>query len=92
MRNRWERVAILRNSGSAAVVGHYDGMRDGDGVLCFNFRTDHVRESFVALLDPGFSDFPRRRTVRICRGRVATKKAKAWARLDPAQTGTVYRR
>jgi 2,3-bisphosphoglycerate-independent phosphoglycerate mutase len=48
-----------------AVVGRYDGMRDGDGVLCFNFRADRVREILVALLDPGFSDFPRRRTVRI---------------------------
>ena len=33
-------------------------MRDGDGVLCFNFRADHVREILIALLDPGFSDFP----------------------------------
>ena len=23
-----------------AVVGDYHGMRDGDGVLCFNFRAD----------------------------------------------------
>jgi CBS domain-containing protein len=67
-------------------------MRDGDGVLCFSFRADHVREILIALLDPRLSDFPRRRPVRICRGRVATKKAKAWARLDPAQTGMVYRR
>ena len=48
-----------------AVVGNYRGMRDGDGVLCFNFRADRVREILVALLDPGFSGFPRRRTVRI---------------------------
>ena len=27
-----------------AVVGDYRGMRDGDGVLCFNFRADRVRE------------------------------------------------
>ena len=48
-----------------AVVGDYRGMRDGDGVLCFNFRADRVREILAAILDPGFSDFPRRRTVRI---------------------------
>jgi 2,3-bisphosphoglycerate-independent phosphoglycerate mutase len=48
-----------------AVVGHYRGMRDGDGVLCFNFRADRVREILTALLDPAFSGFPRRRTVRI---------------------------
>ena len=46
-----------------AVVGDYRGMRDGDGVLCFNFRTDRVRELLAAVLDPGFSGFPRRRTV-----------------------------
>ncbi len=48
-----------------AVVGDYRGMQDGDGVLCFNFRADRVREILTALLDPEFSDFPRRRTVRI---------------------------
>jgi len=46
-----------------AVVGGYRGMRDGDGVLCFNFRADRVREILMALLDPAFSAFPRRRTV-----------------------------
>jgi 2,3-bisphosphoglycerate-independent phosphoglycerate mutase len=48
-----------------AVVGPYGGMRDGDGVLCFNFRADRVREILAALLDPAFSGFPRRRTVRV---------------------------
>ena len=28
-----------------AAVGDYRGMRDGDGVLCFNFRADRVRET-----------------------------------------------
>jgi 2,3-bisphosphoglycerate-independent phosphoglycerate mutase len=46
-----------------AVIGDYRGMRDGDGVLCFNFRADRVREILTALLDPAFSGFPRRRTV-----------------------------
>jgi len=48
-----------------AVVGDYRGIRDGDGLLCFNFRADRVREILAALLDPGFSGFPRRRTVRL---------------------------
>jgi 2,3-bisphosphoglycerate-independent phosphoglycerate mutase len=48
-----------------AVVGDYRGMRDRDGVLCFNFRADRVREILGALLDPAFSGFPRRRSVRI---------------------------
>jgi len=46
-----------------AVIGTYRGMRDGDGVLCFNFRADRVREILAALLDPEFSAFPRRRAV-----------------------------
>jgi 2,3-bisphosphoglycerate-independent phosphoglycerate mutase len=44
-----------------AVVGPYRGMRDGDGLLCFNFRADRVRELLGALLDPEFSGFPRAR-------------------------------
>jgi len=48
-----------------AVVGDYGGMRDGDGVLCFNFRADRVREILTALLDPAFDGFARRRSVRI---------------------------
>jgi 2,3-bisphosphoglycerate-independent phosphoglycerate mutase len=47
-----------------AIVGAYAGMRDGDGVLCFNFRADRVREILTALLDPAFAGFPRRRAVR----------------------------
>jgi 2,3-bisphosphoglycerate-independent phosphoglycerate mutase len=33
-----------------AVVGSYGGMRDGDGLLCFNFRADQVREMLTACL------------------------------------------
>jgi 2,3-bisphosphoglycerate-independent phosphoglycerate mutase len=46
-----------------AVVGDYAGMRDRDGVLCFNFRADRVREILTALLDPAFAGFPRGRKV-----------------------------
>ena len=47
-----------------AVVGDYGGVRDGDGLLCFNFRADRVREILAALLDPAFSGFPRPRVAR----------------------------
>jgi 2,3-bisphosphoglycerate-independent phosphoglycerate mutase len=47
-----------------AVVGDYQGMEDGDGVLCFNFRADRVREILGALLDPAFAGFPRPRSIR----------------------------
>jgi 2,3-bisphosphoglycerate-independent phosphoglycerate mutase len=47
-----------------AVVGDYRGMKDGDGVLCFNFRADRVREILAALLDANFSGFARQRIIR----------------------------
>jgi 2,3-bisphosphoglycerate-independent phosphoglycerate mutase len=47
-----------------SVIGDYRGIKDGDGVLCFNFRADRVREILGAMLDPDFSGFPRKRAVR----------------------------
>jgi len=47
-----------------AVIGSYKGMQDGDGILCFNFRADRVRELLTALLDASFIRFARKRTVR----------------------------
>lgn len=47
-----------------AVIGDYSGVKDGDGVLCFNFRADRVREILGAMLDRDFAGFARRRTVR----------------------------
>jgi 2,3-bisphosphoglycerate-independent phosphoglycerate mutase len=41
------------------VLGDYAGMRDGDVLLCFNFRADRVREILAALIDPDFDGFPR---------------------------------
>jgi 2,3-bisphosphoglycerate-independent phosphoglycerate mutase len=39
------------------VIGNYPGARDGDGVLCLNFRTDRAREILTALGDPAFDGF-----------------------------------
>ena len=47
-----------------AVIGDYRGIKDGDGVLCFNFRADRVREILGAMLDPDFSGFPRKRKIK----------------------------
>ena len=41
------------------VIGDFAGMRDGDVLLCFNFRADRVREIFAALIDPAFDGFAR---------------------------------
>ena len=48
----------------ACAIDGYAGMADGDGVLCFNFRADRVREILGALLDPAFSGFERKKVVK----------------------------
>ena len=45
------------------VIGGYAGMKDGDGVLMFNYRSDRAREILTALLDPMFDGFKRARLV-----------------------------
>ncbi len=49
-----------------AAIGNYRGMKSGDGVLCFNFRSDRVREILGVILDPPEgSGFARRSAVQI---------------------------
>ncbi|MDA1091269.1 MAG: 2,3-bisphosphoglycerate-independent phosphoglycerate mutase [Proteobacteria bacterium] len=43
------------------VIGSYDGMKDGDGLLMANFRADRAREILTALADPDFNGFDRPR-------------------------------
>jgi 2,3-bisphosphoglycerate-independent phosphoglycerate mutase len=45
------------------TIGGYAGMRDGDGLLAANFRSDRMREILAALLDPAFGGFARDRAV-----------------------------
>ncbi|HEX9454953.1 MAG TPA: 2,3-bisphosphoglycerate-independent phosphoglycerate mutase, partial [Candidatus Binatia bacterium] len=40
-------------------------IRDGDGVIFFNFRADRARELTRALTDPDFNDFPRERRIAL---------------------------
>ena len=47
------------------VVDDYSGIKDGDGLLVANFRTDRVREILDALVVADFGDFPRRRRPRL---------------------------
>ena len=42
-----------------AVIGGYDGAREGDGLLCLNFRADRARQILAALGDPEFDGFER---------------------------------
>jgi len=39
------------------VIAGYDGMREGDGIFCLNFRADRAREIMAALAAPDFDDF-----------------------------------
>jgi len=45
------------------VIDGYAGMKDGDGILMFNYRSDRAREILTALLDPVFDGFKRPRFV-----------------------------
>ena len=45
------------------AIDGYTGMKDGDGLLMFNYRSDRAREILTALLDPRFDGFNRNRVV-----------------------------
>lgn len=47
-----------------AVIGDYKGMKDGDGILSFNFRADRIRQILNALLLPEFDGFDRGQKVK----------------------------
>ncbi len=46
------------------VIAGFGGMKDGDGLLCANFRADRVREILAALVMPGFKEFARPRRIK----------------------------
>jgi 2,3-bisphosphoglycerate-independent phosphoglycerate mutase len=46
------------------AIDGYEGMKDGDGILMFNYRSDRAREILTALLDPMFDGFKRGRLVK----------------------------
>ena len=46
------------------VIGDYAGMKDGDGLLMFNYRSDRAREILTALVDPMFDGFKRARLIK----------------------------
>src|SRR5262245_18028115 len=74
----------------ASVIGDYRGMKDGDGVLCFNFRADRVREILAAMLDPAFDGFPRKRAVKFAAAvgmaQYSDELDKLMATIFPSQT------
>ena len=82
-----EAVAQAYNEGKfdefiePAVVGDYAGMKDGDAILCFNFRADRAREIMAALLDPAFAGFGRPRAVAFAAAAGMTRYSDALAPL-----------
>ena len=46
-----------------AVIGGYEGMKDSDGFIMANFRSDRARQILTALADPAFDGFDRGRVV-----------------------------
>lgn len=45
-------------------LSNYSGMKDGDGLLMANFRSDRAREILTTLLDPNFQGFERSRQIK----------------------------
>ncbi|MFO1087315.1 MAG: 2,3-bisphosphoglycerate-independent phosphoglycerate mutase [Reyranellaceae bacterium] len=62
------------------VIDGYAGMKDGDSVLMFNYRSDRAREILTALLDPHFDGFDRGRVVAFA---IAVGMAEYSAALNP---------
>jgi 2,3-bisphosphoglycerate-independent phosphoglycerate mutase len=48
-----------------AVIGDYQGMKDGDAVLMANFRADRAREILYALADKTFEGFARKKQINL---------------------------
>ena len=46
-----------------AVIGDYNGAKDGDAVLMINYRADRAREIMYALGDKDFNGFERKKTI-----------------------------
>ena len=54
------------------VIGGFQGVKDGDGIFCLNFRADRAREILSAIADPKFDafDVSSRPTLAECLGMV----------------------
>lgn len=48
-----------------AVIGAYQGMKSGDGVIFFNFRPDRARELTHAFTDDSFTGFERQEGLKL---------------------------
>ncbi|MEE9139891.1 MAG: 2,3-bisphosphoglycerate-independent phosphoglycerate mutase [Alphaproteobacteria bacterium] len=72
------------------VLGDYDGMRDGDGVLFANFRADRIRQLCASLVDPEFDGFERDRVVKFAAALGVTEYSKRLNRFLGAMLPRVH--
>ncbi|WP_439595475.1 2,3-bisphosphoglycerate-independent phosphoglycerate mutase [Falsiroseomonas sp.] len=68
----------------ASVIGDFACMNHGDGLLCFNYRADRVREIMASLVDPGFSGFAADPTIRFAATASMTEYSSQLAPFLPA--------
>lgn len=67
-----------------AAIGSYDGMKDGDGILSFNFRSDRIREILNAVLEPDFAGFARPRVPHLAKAVSMTSYSAELDKVMPA--------
>jgi 2,3-bisphosphoglycerate-independent phosphoglycerate mutase len=65
------------------LIGGFRGMQDGDGLFMANFRADRARQILTALLDPGFTDFQRKKTITFAAVLGMVEYSSALAKLMP---------
>ncbi len=46
------------------AIESYEGMKDGDGIIMANYRSDRARQLLTSLLDPTFEGFKRDKTIK----------------------------
>ncbi len=52
-------AGVLDEFVQPTVIGDYKGVRDGDSVIFYNFRSDRAREISRAAIEPDFDEFER---------------------------------
>ena len=67
-----------------AIIGDYAGTQDGDSLIMVNFRSDRVRETLAALLEPEFADFARTKVTKFSATLGMTEYSSKLAPLIPA--------
>lgn len=67
-----------------AVIGGYAGMKDGDGLLSFNFRSDRIREILNAVLELDFTGFERPRRPQLVKAVSMTSYSAELDKIMPA--------